>query len=170
MKDEIMKRTSNCISTIHRIDYDEFMSIPPGKLVISHLRNDAGAPVFAAVMADNLDDTFAQWESIVDIVRIEGSLLCDVYELSTGKREESSNLPLVLIFNNLNWLRKHFAYLQSGVYYTINEVFGEDYWIRLTKEEQALSHDCLVFLIKHEGLPLEYAGCLNNMEPLFIVG
>jgi hypothetical protein len=87
--------------------------------------------------------------------------------VSAPSVDEKSNLPLVLIFNNLMQLQHRVSKMDKAYFYTFQEIIGDEYWEMLTKNEQSLSFASMDFLIEHEKLPFELAGFLSNAEALY---
>ena len=87
--------------------------------------------------------------------------------VSASSNEVISNLPLVLIFNNLMQLQHRVSKMDKAYFYTFKEIIGDEYWEMLTENEQSLSFACMDFLNAHEELPFELAGFLSNAEALY---
>jgi hypothetical protein len=84
---------------------------------------------------------------------------------AAGDALENSKLPLSLIFNNLNKMRdKSYA---SGIFYTFQDLCGEEYWELLSEKEQLMSFACMGYLIEHDELPLVCPGILANGEAIY---
>lgn len=165
-KNQSATNIRRCISTTSKLGYDEFIALPAGSLVISHLRNSAAKPIFAEVMATESTDRQSQWQNIKSIPCSDEGLLCDIYGLDSGINLES-NLPLSLIFNNQYQLHMTISNMDRGISYTFQEICGDKYWNTLTKKEQSLEYSIMDFLIKYEDLPLDIVGYLSNGNQLY---
>jgi len=79
------------------------------------------------------------------------------------------DLPIALIFNNLDQLDAGIRKMVPGVLYRFQDICDRNYWDRLTEYEKSLSFSCMEFLIRYEDLPLEMAGNMSDMEVLYVL-
>jgi hypothetical protein len=85
--------------------------------------------------------------------------------VSKSKGKCNTKLPLVLIFNNLNELKK--KKWDHGIFYTFQDFCGDEYWALLTEKEKSMSFTCMEYLIEHDELPLVCPGCLESGEYIY---